>query len=66
VSDRWQNRGLGSELLRHLIAIAREEKLDRISGPILAENQGMQRVCREIGFHLEREQGEDYMAELVL
>jgi acetyltransferase len=66
VSDRWQNRGLGSELLRQLIRIAREEKLDRISGPILAENAGMQRVCREIGFRLEREQGADYMAELVL
>lgn len=52
VTDRYQHKGLGTELLRRLIQVGREEQLQRIFGDILVENLGMQRVCKQLGFHL--------------
>ena len=52
VSDRYQLHGLGTELLNRMVAIGRDEKLGRISGSILPENRGMQRVCEKLGFQL--------------
>jgi acetyltransferase len=52
VGDPWQSLGLGSELLRLLIQVGREEKLDAIVGYILSENHAMQSVCRKAGFDL--------------
>ncbi len=52
VTDRFQHQGLGTELLRRLIQIARSEKLQRLTGDILGENLGMQRVCQKLGFQL--------------
>ena len=54
LSDLWQNRGLGSQLLRLLLQIARAEKLRRVTADILPENVEMQRVCEKLGFRLER------------
>jgi len=54
VSDAFQQRGLGSELLRRLIAIGRDEKLRRIVGYISGENLDMLRVARAAGFHTRR------------
>ncbi|MUG97605.1 GNAT family N-acetyltransferase [Scytonema sp. UIC 10036] len=54
VSDPYQCRGLGTELVRQLIQVGRDEKLERISAEILAENYGMQRVCEKLGFHIYR------------
>ncbi len=50
VSDHWQGQGLGTELLRRLIEIGRAEKLDKISGQVLAENHAMQHICAKVGF----------------
>ena len=33
--------------------IARAEKIERVIAEILPENIHMQRVCRELGFHME-------------
>lgn len=52
VSDAWHGQSLGTELLRRLVAIGRDEKLARITGQVLAENHAMQHVCRKAGFHL--------------
>ncbi|TAK94297.1 MAG: GNAT family N-acetyltransferase, partial [Verrucomicrobia bacterium] len=41
VADRWQRQGLGTELLTRLVQIARDEKLERITAIILADNHGM-------------------------
>ena len=54
VSDSFQNRGLGTELLRRLTQFARKEKIHRISADSLADNQEMQQVCRKLGFRLHR------------
>jgi len=50
VADRWQQHGLGSELLRRLIQIARDEKLSRVVAEMLRENVGMQTLVRRFGF----------------
>ena len=52
VSDDFQGRGLGSELIAQLIKIAKQEKIGRITADILAENRSMQRVCERLGFQL--------------
>jgi acetyltransferase len=54
VSDTYQRRGLGTEILQRLIQIGRDEKLERITAEMLAENRAMQRVCQKVGFTLER------------
>ncbi|MBD3559817.1 GNAT family N-acetyltransferase, partial [Planktothrix sp. FACHB-1355] len=58
VSDRFQRQGLGTELLRRLVQIARDEKLDRITADILSNNMAMQRISEKLGFRLERIIGE--------
>ena len=67
VSDEWHKRGLGTELLKSLVKIARNEKLQRIMGYILSENHAMQRVCKKLNFDLRHEPGSgEYHAVLQL
>jgi acetyltransferase len=67
VSDEWQGRGLGTELLKRLVQIARDEKLERITALILADNREMQRVARKAGFTVtQRPDAGECFAEIVL
>ena len=67
ISDRFQRSGLGTELLRRLVQIGRDEKLDRIVADILPENRGMLRVCEKLGFRRRYSVGEQVVkAELDL
>lgn len=52
VSDRVQGSGLGTELLRRLLQVARDEGVRRVFGDILADNHPMQRVCDRLGFRI--------------
>ncbi len=54
VSDRFQKKGLGTELLKQLMKVAKDENLDQVTGEILLENKPMQRVCEKVGFKLKR------------
>jgi acetyltransferase len=58
VGDRWQRRGLGSELLRRLVAIGRAEGLERIWAELLAGNTGMRRTAQDVGFSIIEEFGD--------
>lgn len=53
IADEYQSRGLGSELSRRLIEIARAEALDRVTVEILGGNRPMIEVCRGLGFTIE-------------
>jgi acyl-CoA synthetase (NDP forming)/GNAT superfamily N-acetyltransferase len=55
VRDDHQGRGLGSILLEHLAAAARESGLRRFEAEVLAENHQMVRVFREAGYQVSRE-----------
>jgi acetyltransferase len=54
VTDEYQGRGLGSELLRRMIEVAKDEKLGCITGDVLPDNVMMLRVCEKMGFQLTR------------
>jgi acetyltransferase len=54
VSDQWQGKGLGGELLCRLLQVAKDEKVGRVRADILADNIGMQKVCEKYGFKLHR------------
>jgi acetyltransferase len=49
ISDDFQRRGLDAEIMRRLIQVARDEKLDRIEAIITNDNQAMQRLCGKLG-----------------
>ena len=67
VSDAWQRHGLGTQLLKLLVQVGRDEKLERVTAMMLADNREMQSVARKVGFKVERIPGEnEYRAELVL
>ena len=67
VSDPWQGHGLGTELLKLLVRVGRDEKLDRITATILADNHEMKHVAAKVGFKLERVAGQnEYRAEIIL
>jgi acetyltransferase len=53
VDDRYQGQGLGTELYRRLVSVARDEKLKRVVCTILAENREMRSICQKLGFRLE-------------
>jgi acetyltransferase len=59
VSDAFQRRGLGTELARRLVEVARDEKCDRVIADLLPENTGMQCVFRRLGFDLRHSAQED-------
>jgi acetyltransferase len=59
VSDAWQHRGLGGELLRMLVSIARSEKIRSVFGLILPDNGPMMTICRKLGFDLRYSAGEE-------
>ena len=58
VTDQFQRYGLGTQLLHQLIQIGRDEHLQRVTGDILSENEGMQAICKKLGFrmHYSREE----------
>ncbi|MEQ9484329.1 bifunctional acetate--CoA ligase family protein/GNAT family N-acetyltransferase [Coleofasciculus sp. F4-SAH-05] len=66
ISDPYQRRGLGTELLQRIIQVGRQEKLTRITADILAENVPMQKVAEKVGFHLERAGNDLVKAEIRL
>jgi acetyltransferase len=54
VSDQWQGQGIGTELLRRLIQVGRDEHLSRITAEILPDNRVMQQISQRLGFRLQR------------
>jgi acetyltransferase len=67
VADDYQGHGLGTEMVRRLIEVGREEGLDRMVAEILGANGGMVRICQELGFEIGAdEDGETVQAELRL
>jgi acetyltransferase len=58
INDEWQRQGLGTELLRRMIEIGRNENLRRISGVVLGDNHAMQHVCRKVGFKVSLIEGD--------
>jgi acetyltransferase len=54
IRDESQRMGLGTELLRLLLDIARQERIARVVGYISSENHGMLKLAKKAGFTLHR------------
>jgi len=52
VRDQYQRLGLGTELVRRLIGVARDEGISCLHAYILQENVEMQALIRKAGFHI--------------
>ena len=67
ISDPWQGKGFGSELLKLLVQIGRKERLRRITGRISPENTTMKTVSEQVGFRLRFDKAEgEWKAEINL
>lgn len=52
LADAFQRRGLGTEMLRRLVAIARAEAWGPVTAIMLPENRAMQEICQRLGFEI--------------
>ena len=59
VRDEFQHQGLGTELVRRLLEIARDEKLRYVSSTMLGINREMRAICNRLGFRLHVDVEED-------
>jgi acetyltransferase len=67
VTDQWQRKGLGTEMTKRLIQIAKNEKLGRLVAYTLRENKDMQHMCKKVGFDVRTPVGEsECIIEMVL
>jgi acetyltransferase len=66
ITDAWQGRGLGSQLLSSLINLARQSCLTRLYGTTLAENRAMVRLARRFGFHVSYDAHSTFLLTLSL
>jgi acetyltransferase len=55
VSDQWQGRGLGKELLSRLLIVGADEKLEKLTADILPDNREIQRIFTKLGFSLKHD-----------
>ena len=65
VVDAYQRKGIGTALMRHLLAIARETGLKELTAEVLAENAAMLKVFSKFGFHT-RSGGDPQVKHLTL
>jgi len=56
VSDQYQKLGLGNELLRRVVEVARDEKLSQVSAEMLTDNLAMQIIMKGLGFRVRTEE----------
>jgi acetyltransferase len=50
VTDDYQHQGLGTELLRRLLDVAKQESVTRVTANILPACEDMRRMCEKVGF----------------
>jgi acetyltransferase len=67
VRDEFQAKGLGTELYRRMVAIAKDEKLARVISVMLGENREMRSMVTKLGFQVKSDVQENLIeAEMAL
>ncbi len=66
VADRVQRQGLGTELVRRLVAIAQLEHIQQVEAYMLPTNTRMQKICERLGFTLHPDQDEEMVKAVLL
>lgn len=54
VRDNYQNQGVGYQLFSYITYLARKQGLLGFTASILMENDPMLRLCRKMGFSIEK------------
>jgi acetyltransferase len=54
VDDAYSGKGLGSRLMESIMDVAREKGLSEIDGLVLANNDGMLKLMKNLGFAIKR------------
>jgi len=57
VADLWQGKGIGAELLKRCLEIAKEQKIEKVWGTVLSENTQMLALGKKTGFKIKKTQG---------
>jgi acetyltransferase len=53
IGDPYHGIGLGGELVRRALDVAKREKIERLSATLTADNQVMQHLFKKAGFNIE-------------
>lgn len=53
VADKWQHRGIGSQLMRALVDAARQRGFREMNGEVLSNNSNMLKLTQSLGFSQE-------------
>jgi acetyltransferase len=64
VVDRWQNLGLGTMMVQHMINVCKEKKVESIYSFILPNNYGSIRFLKRLGFTMDYSYNEQVKAIL--
>ncbi|MCS6783564.1 MAG: GNAT family N-acetyltransferase, partial [Gloeomargarita sp. SKYG98] len=65
IADRYQCQGLGTELLRRLIEIARAENVRQLEAYMLPSNVAMRKICERLGFQRQPVTNDDELVYLL-
>lgn len=57
VGDPWQGKGIGAELLKRCLSIAKERGIEKVWGIVLPENTHMLALGEKLGFAVKKESG---------
>jgi acetyltransferase len=55
ITDAYHHLGLGTQLVKHLLDIAKQENIAFVEARILSENIGMIKICSRLGFEISTE-----------
>lgn len=66
VRSDLKGNGLGWQLMHHLIDYARAEKIKEVTGLVLAENNSMLKMARELGFAIKTLEDDTTVREVTL
>ena len=66
VRSDLKGRGLGWQLMQHLVDYARTEQLQQLHGAVLAGNSTMLEMCRKLGFVVQSEAEDPTVRQVVL
>ena len=66
VSDQWQRKGIGHQLMHQLVEIARERGLEIMQGEILSNNFKMLELIQSLGFKVSNSMTDPSIKQAVL
>jgi len=64
VTDAWQRHGIGRELMKRLMTVARDRGLDVMTGEVLSNNRKMLKMCEQLGFRIARSTDDPEVVEV--